>query len=41
VKECSRDNITEPIVINLRNSDTDNEEEPEWDRDYVFDILHG
>jgi hypothetical protein len=29
VKECSRDNITEPIVINLRNSDTDNEEEPE------------
>jgi hypothetical protein len=35
VKECSRDSITEPKVINLRdsdtntNSDTDNKEEPE------------
>jgi transposase len=29
VKECSRDSIIEPIVINLRDSDTDNEEEPE------------
>jgi hypothetical protein len=31
VKECSRDCIIEPIVINLRGSDnnTNNEEEPE------------
>jgi ribosomal protein S9 len=35
VKECSRDSIIEPIVINRRgsdtdiDSDTDNEEEPE------------
>jgi hypothetical protein len=29
VKECSRDSIIEPIVINLRDNDTAIEEEPE------------
>jgi hypothetical protein len=33
VKECSRDSIIEPTVINTRASDTDNEEEPESDQD--------
>jgi hypothetical protein len=29
VKECSMDSIIEPVVTNLRDSDINNEEEPE------------
>jgi hypothetical protein len=49
VKECSRNSIIEPIIINLRDRDrdTDTVSDPDMKKSlsktetYVFDILHG